>query len=86
MALSNSERQRRYRKRRLGAGGRHERISCLVCISTKRSVERLAFYFGCTITQMIEKLINDKTADVLSELDDEERERFFEQGALSEEA
>jgi hypothetical protein len=86
MALSNSERQRRYRKRRLGAGGKHERISCLVSISTKRSVERLAFHFGCTITQMIEKLINDRTADVLNNLDEQGRERFFEQGALSEEA
>jgi hypothetical protein len=86
MALSNSERQRRYRKRRLGVGGRHERISCLVSISTKRSVERLAFHFGCTITQMIEKLINEKTAAVLNDLDDEGRERFFEQGAVSEEA
>ncbi|WP_148654379.1 hypothetical protein [Paraburkholderia caribensis] len=85
MALSNSERQRLYRKRRLGMGGRHERINCLVAISTKRSVERLAFYHRTTITGMIEKLINDKTAALLSELDDEERQRFFEQRMLQEE-
>jgi hypothetical protein len=35
---------------------------------------------------MIEKLINEKTAAVLNDLDDEGRERFFEQGAISEEA
>jgi hypothetical protein len=35
---------------------------------------------------MIEKLINEKTAEVLNNLDEEGRERFFEQGALSEEA
>ncbi|ALL68305.1 hypothetical protein K788_00003355 [Paraburkholderia caribensis MBA4] len=34
---------------------------------------------------MIEKLINDKTAALLSELDDEERQRFFEQRMLQEE-
>jgi hypothetical protein len=84
MALSNSERQRRYRRRRLGAGGKHERISCLVSISTKRNLERLAFHFGYTITGMIEQLINEKTEKVLSQLDENETQRFFEQGAISE--
>jgi len=86
MALSNSERQKRYRKRRLGVGGKHERITCLVSISTKRNVERLAFHFDCTITEMIERLINEKTADLLSELDEEGLFRFFTQGALTEDA
>jgi hypothetical protein len=86
MALSNSERQRRYRKRRLGLGGKHERITCLVTISTKRSVERLAYHFGCTITDMIERLIKEKTANVLSELDAEGEYRFFAQGASTEDA
>jgi hypothetical protein len=85
MALTNAERQRRYRKRRLGLGGKHERISCLVPISTKRSVERLAFHFECTITEMIERLINEKTADILSMLDEEGQYRFLAQGSLTEE-
>ncbi|TDY21986.1 hypothetical protein B0G81_2239 [Paraburkholderia sp. BL6665CI2N2] len=84
MALSNSERQRRYRKRRLGLGGKHERISCLVCISTKRNLERLACYFDCTITEMIERLINERTSDVLSKLDEESQDRFLAQGELAE--
>ena len=79
MALSNSERQRRFRTKRLGAGGRHERISCVVTISAKRSIERLASYFGCTITEMIERLIKDKTAEVLQSLGDEEMQRFYEE-------
>jgi hypothetical protein len=78
MALSNSERQRRYRERRLGAGGKHEQISCLVSISTKRNLERLAFYFGYTITGMIEQLINETTEKVLSQMDEQETQRFFE--------
>ncbi len=86
MALSNAERQRLYRKRRLGLGGKHERISCLVSISTKRSVERLAIYFGYTITEMIERLINDKTANVLSKLDEEGQYRFFSQEVYEEDA
>jgi hypothetical protein len=86
MALSNSERQRRYRNRRLGAGGKHERISCLVSISTKRNLERLAFHFESTITEMIERLINEKTQALLSQLDEQETQRFFEQGAISDDA
>ena len=82
MALSNSERQRLYRKRHLGRGGRHERVGCLVSISTKRNLERLAFHFGLTITQAIENLINEKTAAVLSELDDPGQQAFLEQCEL----
>ena len=86
MALSNSERQRRYRKRRLGVGGKHERISCLVSISTKRSLERLAFHFDSTITGTIEMLIIEKTNEVLRQLDEDGQERFFSQGFVSEDA
>jgi hypothetical protein len=82
MALSNSERQRRYRDRRLGLGGKHERISCLVCISTKRSVERLAFHFACNITEMIERLINEKASEILNELDEDGQFRFLAQEML----
>jgi hypothetical protein len=57
-----------------------------VAISSKRNVERLAFHFECTITEMIERLINEKTVDVLSKLDEEEQHRFFAQGALTEDA
>ena len=86
MALSNSERQRRYRKRRLGVGGKHERVNCLVSISTKRNLERLAFHFEVTITGMIERLINEKAEVLLSQLDERETQRFFAQGVISEDA
>ena len=83
MALSNSERQRRYRKRRLGVGGKHERVSCLVAIATKRSLERLAFHFNSTITGTIETLIIEKTNEVLSQLDEDGQQRFLSQGFIS---
>jgi hypothetical protein len=86
MALSNSERQRRYRNRHLGRGGKHERVSCLVFISTKRSIERLAFHFDCSITEMIEQLINEKTAEILSKLDEDGQCKFLIQEALVEDA
>ena len=79
MALTNSERQRLYRERRLGVGGKHERVSCLVSIATKRNLERLAFHFNNTITDTIEKLINERASDVLSQLDEDGQQQFFSQ-------
>lgn len=83
MALTNSERQRLYRNRRLGAGGKHERISCLVSIATKRNLERLAFHFNNTITGTIETLINERTNSVLSQLDENGQQWFLSQGFVS---
>lgn len=86
MALSNSERQRKYRERRLGVGGKHERISCLVSIATKRSLERLALHFDRTITSTIEMLITERTSEVLGQLDEDGQQRFLSQGFVSEDA
>jgi hypothetical protein len=72
--------------RRLGLGGKHERMNCVVHISTKRSIERLAFHFDCSITEMVERLITEKAAEVLSTLDDDEQDRFFTQEAITEDS
>jgi hypothetical protein len=79
MALSNSERQRRFLERRLGAGGRYERIGCLVSISTKRNLERLSAHFGLAITEIVERLINEKATAVLQGMNDSEKQEFFEE-------
>jgi hypothetical protein len=84
MALSNAERQRRYRNRRLGWGGKYERLGCLVSIPTKRSVERLAFHYDCSIAAMLERLINEKAAAVLDKLDEEGQYRFLAQESVME--
>jgi hypothetical protein len=55
-----------------------------VCIPTKRNLERLASYFDCTITEMIERLINERTSDLLGKLDEESQDRFLAQGAFAE--
>jgi hypothetical protein len=46
----------------------------------------LAFHFDRTLTGTIEMLINDKTNEVLSQLDEEGEHRFFSQGFISEDA
>ena len=55
-------------------------------IATKRSIERLAFHYDCSITEMIEQLINEKTAEILSKLDEDGQYRFLIQEALAEDA
>jgi len=59
MALSQAEKQRRYRERHLGYDGEKQRIQCLVSLGTKLKLKRLAHYYGCTLTTLIEKLAAD---------------------------
>jgi hypothetical protein len=76
MALSNSERQRRYRERWLGAQGKYERINCLVSISSKRNLNWLASHFDSTIAGIIEHLVNEKIKITLSQLGTEKVRRL----------
>jgi len=63
-------------------GGQRERLECLVLIATKRNAERLAAYFECSITDLVERLINERTELILSNLNNEERDAFLEQKKL----
>jgi hypothetical protein len=65
-------------------GGKYERVNCLVFISTKRSIERLAFHFDCSITEMIEQLINEKAAEIMGRLDEAGQCSFLVQDAPEE--
>jgi len=76
MAISNSEKQRRYRERHLGPGGEYERLCVLVRISTKRNLERLASHYGYSITGIVEVLINERTGRVLDSLSEKELRDF----------
>lgn len=59
MALSQAEKQRRYRERHLGSDGEKHRIQCVISIRTKLKLKRLAHYYGCNLTSLIEKLAAD---------------------------
>jgi hypothetical protein len=58
MALSQAEKQRRYRERHLGDGEK-QRIQCVVSLRTKLKLKRLAHYYGCNLTTLIENLAAD---------------------------
>jgi hypothetical protein len=78
MARSNAERQREYRQRKLGLGGRYELLSCLVRIATKRNLVRLAVFFSCSITETIERLIEDRASLIRNRLSGTDLEAFLE--------
>jgi hypothetical protein len=79
MALTNAEKQRRYRKRHLGLGGKRELLQCLMAIPAKRNLERLACHYGHSMTTMLEVLINNHTDELLKTLSDWEQKNFFAQ-------
>jgi hypothetical protein len=56
MALSQAEKQRRYRERHLGYDGEKERLQCFVSFRTKLKLKRLAHYHGCSVTTLIDNL------------------------------
>jgi hypothetical protein len=79
MALTNAEKQRRYRSRHLGVGGKREPLQCLLAIPAKRNLERLACHYGYSMTTMLEVLVNERTVELLRKLNDWEQKNFYAQ-------
>lgn len=50
----------------------------LIGIAAKRKLERLAGYFEGTITEAIERLIDERTLSLWTQLNDEDRDAFLE--------
>ena len=68
MALSQAEKQRRYRERHLGDNGEKQRIQCVVGLRTKLKLKRLAHYYGCSVTTLIENLAADAEEVIVREI------------------
>jgi hypothetical protein len=68
MALSNIEKQARYRERHLGIDGEKARIGLIVGATTKVKMIRLARHIGYTITALIEELIDSTERRVTTRL------------------
>jgi hypothetical protein len=57
MALSNSEKQARYRERHLDVDGEKVRVGLIANATTRAKMERLARHRGYTITVLVEELV-----------------------------
>jgi macrodomain Ter protein organizer (MatP/YcbG family) len=56
MALSNAEKQRRYRERHLGGDGEKAKIQLVLDVHAKTQLDRVARHKGLTLTALVEEL------------------------------
>jgi hypothetical protein len=73
----NAEKQRRFRQVHLKEGNKM-RLQCNLTTGVKRNLERLAHYYGCSITEMLETLINAETNRLLQGLSGSKQTQFYE--------
>jgi hypothetical protein len=57
MALTNIEKQARYRERHLGVDGGKARVGLILDATTRAQMSRLARHKGYTITALVEELV-----------------------------
>jgi hypothetical protein len=57
MALTNTEKQARYRERHLGVNGKKARVGLILDAGTRAQMSRLARHKGYTITSLVEELV-----------------------------
>jgi macrodomain Ter protein organizer (MatP/YcbG family) len=68
MALSNCEKQARYRERHLGADGKKARVGLILDATTRAKMARLARHKGYTITALVEELVDGAERRVTTRL------------------
>jgi predicted DNA-binding ribbon-helix-helix protein len=78
MALTNAEKQARYRERHLGVDGEKARVQLFLSADTKAQLDRLAHRKGCTVTALIEELAASAERRVTARLSGKARRRYYE--------
>jgi macrodomain Ter protein organizer (MatP/YcbG family) len=68
VALTNVEKQARYRERHLGVNGEKARVGLILNASTRAQMGRLARHMGYTITALIEELVESAERRVTGKL------------------
>jgi len=79
MALTNAEKQARYRAARPYAdnGEGERRIASWVTSHTSFSLERLARHFGLSQRDVLENIIESATKSATAEMTEDERDHFY---------
>jgi macrodomain Ter protein organizer (MatP/YcbG family) len=78
MALSNAEKQARYRKRHLGARGTKARGQFFLDANTRAQLGRLAHHKECTVTALIEELVASAERRVTAKLSGRALKRYLD--------
>ena len=79
MAMSNAERQKRYRERAksLDESKMLGRISSMVSVTAECQLKRLARHYGISQRAMLEKLLQEHEDCVLSVITPEQAKAYF---------
>jgi predicted DNA-binding ribbon-helix-helix protein len=77
MALTNAEKQARYRERHLGVDGEKARVQLFLSASTKAQLDRLARRKDYTVTALIEELAASAERRVTAKLSGRARKRYY---------
>jgi predicted DNA-binding ribbon-helix-helix protein len=78
MALSNAERQARYRNRHLkSADGEKVRMSLFIDLYARLQLERIARHQGCTVTALIEKWAAQAEQRIVNRMTPKEEHAYY---------
>jgi macrodomain Ter protein organizer (MatP/YcbG family) len=79
MAMTNAERQRRYRQKHLKdeTGGK-ERLSLMLDFRAKLTLDRLAKRYTVTQAELIERLLREEQDRLLETLNAEEQTAYYD--------
>jgi hypothetical protein len=78
MALTNAEKQARYRERHLGRRGEKARVQLFLSIDTKAQLDRLAHRKGYTVTALIEELTASAERRTVAKLSGKALKQYYE--------
>jgi predicted DNA-binding ribbon-helix-helix protein len=78
MALSNTEKQARYRERHLGVDGDKARVGLILNATTRAKMDRLARRKGYTITALVEELVDSAERRVTGKLTGSALKRYLD--------
>jgi hypothetical protein len=78
MALTNAEKQARYRERHLGVNGEKRRLTLFIDATTGAQLERLAHHKGYSVTALVEELAASAERRITSKLSGWDLKRYLD--------
>jgi hypothetical protein len=78
MALTNAEKQARYRDRHLGIDGEKARVQLFLSTSSKAQLDRVACYKGYTVTALIEELASQAEHKIVNRLAPKAQREYYD--------
>ena len=78
MALTNAEKQARYRERHLGVNGEKRRLTLFIDATTVAQLDRLAHRKGYSVTAVVEELTASAERRVTSKLSSKALRAYLE--------